>query len=273
MKKHEVLEKLTIAISISESPDMSALGLSEGHLQDAMGEVARHLLALGARLVYGGDLRAGGFSQILFELVARHRRDADEDQGTGVLNYLAWPSHCAYSIADLEVVIAELAGSAEIVCLDLSGTAMMMAERRMHSPQQPNASQWLEGLTSMRKTILAASHARIVLGGRLDGYKGVMPGIAEESLLAIENGQPIYILGGFGGCARDIAVTLGLVPAWPGQLRIWEGRAGFEKFTVEQLNNGLNMEENILLARTPHLDQAIMLILRGLMQLVNTGKI
>ena len=273
MKKHEVLEKFIIAISISESPDMSALGLGEGHLQDAIGEVARHLLALGARLIYGGDLRAGGFSQILFELVARHRRDADEDQGTGVLNYLAWPSHCAYSMADLDVVISDLAGSAEIVLLDLSGAAVTTAERRIFSAQQPNASQWPEGLTSMRKTILAASHAKIVLGGRLDGYKGVMPGIAEESLLAIENGQPIYILGGFGGCARDIAETLGLVPAWPGQLRIWEGRVEFEKFTVEQLNNGLNIEENILLARTPHLDQAIMLILRGIMQLVNSGKI
>lgn len=273
MNKHEVLEKFTIAISISESPDMAALGLSEGHLQDAMGEVARHLLALGAQLVYGGDLRAGGFSHILFELVARHRRDAGDDQGSGVLNYLPWPSHCAYSIADLEAVITDLAGAAELVFLDLSGTAMTMAERRISSVQQPDASEWIEGLTSMRKTILAASHARIVLGGRLDGYKGVMPGIAEESLLAMENGQPIYILGGFGGCARDIAETLGFVPAWPRQLRIWEGRAEFEKFTVEQLNNGLNMEENVLLARTPHLDQAIMLILRGIMQLVNTGRI
>ncbi|UOD32169.1 hypothetical protein INH39_11155 [Massilia violaceinigra] len=273
MNNHEVLEKFTVAISISESPDMSALGLSEGHLQDAMGEVARHLLALGAQLVYGGDLRTGGFSQILFELVARHRRDADDDKGSGVLNYLPWPSHCAYAIADLEVLIADLAGSAELVFLDLSGTAMTMAERRFSPAQQPNASQWLEGLTSMREKILATSHARIVLGGRVDGYRGVMPGIAEESLLAIENAQPIYILGGFGGCARDIAETLGLVPAWPGQLRVWEGRAEFEKFTVEQLNNGLDMKENVLLARTPHLDQAIMLILRGIMQLVNTGKI
>lgn len=68
MSYEEVLGQQVIAISISESPDMPALGLSDGHLRDAMVEIARHLLALGARLVYGGDLRQYGFSELLFEL-------------------------------------------------------------------------------------------------------------------------------------------------------------------------------------------------------------
>jgi hypothetical protein len=78
MSYQEVLGKQAVAISTSESPDMPALGLSDEHLRDAMAEIARHLLALGARLIYGGDLRSGGFSRLLFELVARHHRDADE---------------------------------------------------------------------------------------------------------------------------------------------------------------------------------------------------
>jgi hypothetical protein len=78
MSYREALSQRIVAISISESADMSALGLSQEHLLDAMAEIARHLLALGARLVYGGDLRAQGFTELLFELVARHRRDADE---------------------------------------------------------------------------------------------------------------------------------------------------------------------------------------------------
>ena len=76
MSYQEILGQKTIAISISESPDMSVLGLGDEHLRDAMAEIARHLLALGARLIYGGDLRQHGFSDLLFELVARHRRDA-----------------------------------------------------------------------------------------------------------------------------------------------------------------------------------------------------
>jgi hypothetical protein len=69
MSYREALSQRVIAISTSESPDMRALGLSEEHLRDAMAEIARHLLALGARLVYAGDLRAHGFSELLFELL------------------------------------------------------------------------------------------------------------------------------------------------------------------------------------------------------------
>lgn len=66
---------------------MPALGLSDGHLRDAMAEIARHLLALGARL-YGGDLRQHGFSELLFELVSRHRRDsAENDYHADVMNF------------------------------------------------------------------------------------------------------------------------------------------------------------------------------------------
>ena len=39
-----------VAISISESPDMSMLGLSDGHLRDAMAEIALQLLASGTSL-------------------------------------------------------------------------------------------------------------------------------------------------------------------------------------------------------------------------------
>ena len=45
-----------MAISISESPDMSVFGLSTDHLQNAVPEVALHLLSSGRSLAYGGDL-------------------------------------------------------------------------------------------------------------------------------------------------------------------------------------------------------------------------
>ena len=40
-----------------------------------MAEIARHLLAVGARLAYGGDLRNNGFTLLLFELALRYGRD------------------------------------------------------------------------------------------------------------------------------------------------------------------------------------------------------
>jgi hypothetical protein len=110
------------------------------------------------------------------------------------------------------------------------------------------------------------SHARIILGGRVEGYKGRMPGIAEEALFTLRASQPLFLLGGFGGCARDIAEDLGLAPAWPVPREVWKHRGEFAAFTSEELHNGLNAEENGILATTVHIDQAITLILRGLLR-------
>lgn len=269
MSYQEVLGGHAIAISISESPDMPALGLSDGHLRDAMAEIARHMLALGARLVYGGDLRQDGFSGLLFELVARHRRDADEgDDRTAVTNYLAWPAHILQSVADIETTVSDLEGLAELVCLKLDGTRLTVAERCSLASKQPSEVEWSDGLTAMRRTMLAETNARIVLGGRVDNYKGAMPGIAEEALLSLQAGQPLYLMGGFGGCARDIAETVGLIAPWGASRLAWDGRPAFQPFSATDLNNGLSSEENATLAQTPHVDQAVMLILRGLMRMI-----
>lgn len=272
MSYQEVLGQKTIAISISESPDMPVLGLGDEHLQDAMAEMARHLLALGARLIYGGDLRQNGFSNLLFELVARHRRDADEDDTrTGVTNYLAWPVHIQQPVGELEAQIVEVEDFAEIICLRIDGSSLPIEERRGLPSQVPTEQEWADGLTSMRITMMSSSDARIVVGGRVEGYKGAMPGIAEEVLISLKAGKPIFLVGGFGGCTCDIAETLGLIKPRTTSISTWAGRTEFAGFTVANLNNGLTDEENATLAYTPHVDQAVTLILRGMMQLVKTG--
>ncbi|WP_043784410.1 hypothetical protein [Rubrivivax gelatinosus] len=264
MSYQEVLRNHVIAVSASDSPDMVYLGLSEKHLQDAMTEVARHLLALGARLTYGGDLRAGGFSELLFELVQRHRRDVDEDSPVGITNFLAWPVHLRMPCADVDRATVELKGIAEIVCLDENGTRMSLLSRKQIREREPSAAEWNNGLTAMRRAVQAEIHARIVLGGRVENFKGSMPGIAEESLVSLESGAPLFVLGGFGGCARDVAETLGLADPWAPLNRAWPERSAFSKFGPDSLNNGLTVAENRILATTPHIDRAIILILKGL---------
>jgi hypothetical protein len=268
MSYREALSQHAISISISDSPDMAFLGLSEEHLRDAMAEIARHLLALGARLIYGGDLREHGFSKLLFELVARHGRDANEGDGrASVANYLAWPVHIRMAIADLEKFNADLEGSAELILVALNGTLLSLGERQRMVQNQATDGEWASGLTAMRQVMLSITHARIVLGGRVEQYKGVMPGIAEEALLSLQARQPLYLIGGFGGCSRDIAEMLGLVSPLAVPCQEWQGREEFNAFTVADLNNGLTAEQNITLANTPHVDQAITLILMGLLRL------
>ena len=255
----------TVAISISDSPDLAVLGLSEAHLRDAMDRLALHLLASGASLAYGGDLRAHGFTEWLFELVSRYRRKTSEVQ-IGVTNYLAWPVHIGMATDELEAISASLAGTGELVCLTQDGRPLERSGWSRRGLHQPTEQEWAAGLTAMRRVMRGASQARVVLGGRVSGYKGSMPGIAEEALLSLQEGQPLFLLGGFGGCTRDIAETLGLVEPWAGSRPAWPGRDLFKAFSPE-LNNGLTEEENATLARTPHIDQANVLVMRGLHRL------
>jgi len=272
MNYRDVMSHQIVAVSVSESADMPALGLTDAHLKDAMAEIARHLLALGARLTYGGDLRSQGFTELLFELVARHRRDGDTGDGrASVTDYLAWPVHILKTADDLECYAAQLSGSAELVLLTLEGDRCTIPERRKAVQTIPTVREWSQGLTAMRKRMLKETQARIVLGGRVVGYQGVMPGIAEEALLSLQAQQPLFLMGGFGGCAKDIAQSLGFVlPMMPPPSQ-WEGRQAFEQFDGANLKNGLSPAENTALVNTPHVDQAIALILRGLLRLRDSG--
>jgi hypothetical protein len=262
----EPLSQKAIGISIAESQDMEALGLSEEHLRDAMAEIARHLLAMGARLVYGGDLRERGFTELLFEMVVRHRRDADVGDGRlPVANYLAWPVHRSMQPETIQAVSETLKGLAELHFLGDQGRDISTDQLDVNIAPITD-EDWSAGLTAMRHVLTGACHARILLGGRVTEFKGRMPGIAEEALCSIAAKQPLYVLGGFGGCARDIAEELGLVTPYQNQTAAWAERAQFSSLTQAVLNNGLDNFENETLARTVHVDEAVALVLRGLLR-------
>jgi hypothetical protein len=263
------LSKQAVAISISESPDMSLLGLGNEHLVDAMAEVARHLLAMGARLMYGGDLRPGGFTEILFELIARYRRDADlGDERVGVTNLLAWPVHVSLTPERVKELSDSLQGVAELLYLTMDGNVMPADDHARLVPHDAADDEWTDGLTAMRETMAEMSSARVVLGGKTDGFKGRMPGIAEEALSTLRVGKPLFLLGGFGGCAGDIATTIGLTTSLHSTSTnlLWPGRDEFRNLTADALNNGLDLAENAKLAATIHSDEAVTLILRGLLR-------
>lgn len=261
----------SVGISISESPDLRNLGLSDGHLHDAMAEVALRLLASGISLAYGGDLRQHGFTQVLAELVGRYRGHPRHPGTIVVTDYLAWPVHIRMTSNELAAFSADHEPAAHLVFLSLDGTRLAR-EQRMNLPaQEPQEYEWTKGLTAMRTVMLAEICARIVLGGRVEGFSGAMPGIAEETYLSLDAGQPVFLLGGFGGCARDIAETLGLSERWGGSREDWSGRESFRNYSLDDLHNGLSREENYVLARTPHIQEAVDIVSRGLHQIVKNN--
>ena len=251
-----------IGISISESPDMQFFGFTEAHLKDAMAGFAIYLLSSGATLAYGGDLRDRGFTRLIFDLVLRYRPGEQ-----AVANYLAWPVHAQMKANDIHDLDEALQGFARLILLALDGSPMPCKAHRTVPPSAVDDRKWRIGLTAMRELMCAETEARIVLGGKLEGYKGAMPGVAEEALLALAAKQPLFLVGGFGGCARAIAETLGLADGWAGSRDTWQGRELFEGRGQEDMNNGLTLEENCRLASTPHVDQAITLVMTGLRRL------
>ncbi|MBR0911466.1 hypothetical protein [Bradyrhizobium japonicum] len=262
-----------IALSISDSPDLAVLGLGREHLEDAMTEIARHLIACGATLSYGGDLRPGGFTDLLFEIVNRYRSDKDADTIL-VRNYLAYPVHATKGADELNELAHALEGLADLVFLDQSGKKISLSERVTRSTD-PSPAEWVAGLTAMRTAMTDETGARVALGGQTTNYRGRLPGIAEEALIQLERKAPLFLLGGFGGCSFDIARAMGTdrrdiqrsasLPPWP-------GIEAFRAYGPESMHNGLDPDENRLLAETVHVDQAVTLILRGLLKLFRSPK-
>ena len=181
--------------------------------------------------------------------------------------YLAWPVHATMKTEDIRALDEELQGFARLVLVGLDGNTIPCEGHRAVHPETIDQDKWCIGLTAMRELMREQTDVRLVLGGKLDGYKGAMPGIAEEALLAMKAKQPVFIVGGFGGCARDIAETLGIVDPWAGSRSTWQGRGLFSGYIAGDLNNGLTPTENSQLAGTQHVDQAITLVMIGLRRL------
>ena len=251
---------------------MRILGFGAGHLREAMAKMATQLLAFGADLAYGGDLRPRGLSRLLVELVRRYQRDHDAGHGARVTDYLAWPMHIRMQAGELKAMATELQASAKLELIGDHGDMLAMEKRQSMTSREPSDQEWTKGLTTMRRIMRSRTEVRISLGGRLEGYRGRMPGIAEEVLLSLQSKQAVFLLGGFGGCTRGIAESLKLVEPWEGSRSVWRGRQQFEQFTAADLCNGLSEDENRVLAQTPYIDQAVLLVLQGLNRMHDSSR-
>lgn len=254
---------MVVSISISESPDLAVLGMGSLHLETAMYSIATHMLANGVSLAYGGDLRPGGFTEFLSEMLFRYRGGVDGE--CNITNYLAWPVHINMNSDEINEM-AKL-GHIRMRLMGLDGGDISVKDRQEIPTRKPDKGELAEGLTAMRRKMCAETDARIVLGGSVEGYGGRMPGICEEVLLSLESRQPVFLVGGFGGCTRDIAETLGLIDTWAGSRLAWAGRDELKIYGAEDLRNGLTLEENRILAGSIYMDEIVVSILRGIYRL------
>ena len=218
-----LLAGLPIVLSMSESADIALCGMDPLHLDRCMLELSRYLLIKGATLAYGGHLGERGYTESLFELVRSNNSFEGVQPFERIVNYRGWPlpSLTIPQQAKLKTVAktiqlprpADVNESLhpEFVC----EPSFFPAEK---SPEHRFA--WARGMTEMRayQADFARSNiaARIVLGGTFGPtmkanedntmtekwYMSRIPGVLEEILLSIQYGQPVFLIGAFGGIAK-----------------------------------------------------------------------
>jgi hypothetical protein len=222
-----------IALSISYQRDLLlARGLGLEHLRELMLRIARPMVRQGASLAYGGHFRESedNFTYDLLRLIAAEQEDnslggPDTNLTIGRLyNHSAWPAYLditprieAQWINSCRVVrvTQEMAGiaPANVVPDSEAGTR---SDRVIFNSALTLSAMRRLAMQSMTiavpdlptPEVMPEIAARIMLGGRVNGYAGFLPGLFEEALVSLEHSSPLYVLGGFGGAAEAIASAL-----------------------------------------------------------------
>lgn len=292
-----LLKDKKIGLSISDSEDLARLGYSKAHLTDAKIEIARHLLSIGAILMYGGDLRDNGYTRTLFELVESYKPGEIVEERLSLINYLGWPLH--------DTLTDELRASlSQRIKFELPGLPsdlpVNLNPKKYLEPKTPKEYYtWARTMTSMRKEMTKNNHARIVMGGKSLGFKGKYPGIVEEVYLSIKAKKPTYLIGAYGGITIDVIAALsGKQPERLTEKYQLSSKLAIENVAyfnnnkpkgteainynklveffnesgINSLNNGLTEEENKKLFKTIHIPEMVSLILKGMVTVFSKDK-
>lgn len=288
----ECLSKERVGISISDvlDEDFSDQHTHSDNLVRLAQDLARHLLARSATLLYGGDLRPGGFTEFILD-EARILNERLRKATPHVENHLAWPLYVSDpKITSWRAKYDQVMNTVEHEIP--SDLASNQDKDRFLSPNTPqNSYVWSRCLTEMREKSVFSSTARICAGGKLSGYKGKMPGVLEEILLALSMNKPLFLLGAFGGLVGEVCkliltneVPETLTEAW--QISHNEGYSDLQelarscghdsdygliaesirKFSLSALSSrcGLDDDEYKCLMLSPFVDECVYLILKGL---------
>lgn len=278
------LDNKNIAISISESSETALKGIGKVMFDDIAMELARHLLNSGAHLVYGGDLRPDGYTENYRDLAYQYSvYEKDRTLKKYFTNFIAWPIFLNLSDEDKAKY-----KSCRVNCkfAEIPKTIPKDLHDRFIVPNSPDTFYlWAESLSSMRNEMEEMVNARIILGGRTQGFKGYMPGLYEEAAKAASKEHPLFLLGGFGGAAsRLVKLVQGKIspkelfeeclmnPAYKDFVQYLNKEHGdFDYSSLDVLynnlpvlRNGLSEDENNRLFVTTNITEIVALILKGL---------
>ncbi len=283
-------ERIGISISDVHEDGFSRNHIHPDHLIRLTQDLARHLLARSATLIYGGDLRPDGFTEFILEEAAI-LKERICGEFPMIENHLAWPLHVSEpAIVSWRARYSQLMKTVAHKMPDdiRSGIAPDV----FLPPNTPHNSYiWSRCLTEMREQSIGSSTIRICAGGRLLGYKGKMPGILEEIVLSINFNKPLFLLGAFGGMVEKVCYILlnkdvpeELTEEWQvghnlgysdvqALAKVHKNECDY-RTVAETIKNiklsdlasrcGLSEEEYIMAMGSPFIDECLHLIMKGI---------
>jgi hypothetical protein len=222
-----------IAFSVSYQRDnLLARGMGLEHLRELVIRLARPMLRQQTILAYGGNWKdtEDNFTFELLRLISAEQQDNSAGgpdtslQIAKLYNHSSWP----YYLDITTQTEAQWINCCQIIRVTqqhagFSGADVVPDADALNKEPRTifNAAVTLSAMRriTMEGTSIAIPDvplpepvhpvvARILLGGKADGYSGFLPGIFEEALVTWQNRRPASLLGGFGGAAELLAEAI-----------------------------------------------------------------
>lgn len=259
-----------IAVSVSESSDLQRLGLSDRHLHLTIAELSRAIVIAGGIVVYAGSINVD-FTTIVLEQAERYGHP------TGAFEHVVpYTEHVTRTSDELTAYAASLGVKSTLQLLGADGTPRSLRELldgdRKVDPIDPATA-----LSAMRRYTANITSARVVVGGKVSGFAGSMPGVAEEAAATLSAAKPLYVAGGFGGAATLVGsiVTPDLYNWLPPELPTGIGDDVRElvasAVALPMQSDGLTSADRALLAETHRPSDIATLVVLGLARHLGTS--
>ncbi len=224
-----------LGVSISGGPDLLSYGFGNEHLRELLIRICRPIIveigkAFGfpVQLAYSGHIGEESFALDLIELISTEKAEnasGSENLWQGKLyNPLPWPHYqhvtpayeatwinaCKFvrisqEMADLDEVIEFPPRGVLTPRIAYNRARVLTKTRQLMSTglKHDDGNKWL----------MPPLTWRVAVGGKVTGFTGIMPGVFEEVRYALDppagHRRPrVYILGGFGGAAHELARAL-----------------------------------------------------------------
>lgn len=292
------LAGLVVNLSISQSDDTLKHGYPTWQVNRVTLQFLAALFGQGASVVFGHDWREDGVMEAVYGFALQMQSpipltaDAAQAEGQPLLrNLLPWPDTPRLSQEEQEQLSTTLKVESGGLPEELR---LFDAAARAAGPTDPSYSYLrARGLTFLRHRLTNLCNARLCIGGPRSGSQGRYPGLIEEALLAVQQNKPLYLASLLGGASEQIIAAVEgrampddfCPPAEIMQLyqqppvaednievnpdrtidrdATWRAFSEAGSARIAEIN-GLSLVENNELLRTPVVERAIELVLKGL---------